>query len=336
MRKSLGAIAWELPGLDARSHRAAPLPSCPQGTYEELLTGEKRVVTTDTLGEFGVPKPQLALYRFSSALEGSLCVDAITGATVRFPMSLYLPSTVSATITPVSLLTVPVANDPTVTSLYHGKVTDGRAPHYLWTHAYKLFGYDANSLAVRAWGVGRGRAAEGGRHDAGKGWGKEACTVARRSTGICPFANTFPLSAPWPSLRQVDFLTYIGDALTLGQPISAALSGTNSQAMAVFNSALELLEPLLGSRASIDDIAASVVDTAYINANATWAANGDGSAAFSTSSVLSSLYAQGYSAAMPASRRRAMRRLHASTRSVDELKPLFDAVARVRGAEECG
>ena len=43
-----------------------------------------------------------------------------------------------------------------------------------------------------------------------------------------------------------------------------------------------------------------------------------------------------YSAAMPASRRRAMRRLHASTRSVDELKPRCDAVARVRGAEECG
>jgi hypothetical protein len=138
-----------------------PPPLQPQGTYEELLTGDKKMLTSDTRGVFTVSKPQLALYRFSSALQGSLCTDAITGATVRFPLSLYLPSTVSTAITPVSLLTVPAADDPTVTALYHGKVTDGRAPHYLWTHAYKLFGYDANSLAVGG-GWGEGCAFEGG------------------------------------------------------------------------------------------------------------------------------------------------------------------------------
>jgi hypothetical protein len=119
-----------------------------QGTYEAVLTGDKLDLTTDNMGAFEVANPQLGLYRFSSALEGSQCTDAITGVTVRFPFSLYVPPVIATAINAISLLTVPVADDATVTALYKGKVTDGRAPQYLWTHAYKLFGYDATKLAV--------------------------------------------------------------------------------------------------------------------------------------------------------------------------------------------
>jgi hypothetical protein len=132
----------------------------------------------------------------------------------------------------------------------------------------------------------------------------------------------------------VDFLTYIGDALTLGQPTAAALMGTNAQVMATYATALELFEPLLGSQASVDDIASSVVKATYSKVNETWAASGDGSASLSNALTLSDLYAQGYTAALPAARRRMMRRLHnsAGQRTAEELKPLFDSVAKVRGA----
>lgn len=105
-------------------------------------------LTTDPLGAFEVPSPQLALYHFSNALPGSACKDAITGATVRFPMTLYVPPVTSTVINPISLLTVPAADDASVTRLYNGRLSDGRAPHYLWTHVYKLFGYDANQMGV--------------------------------------------------------------------------------------------------------------------------------------------------------------------------------------------
>jgi len=119
-----------------------------QGTYEALLTGDKMDLVTDALGAFQVEEPQLAQYRFSAALPGSVCKDAVTGAIIRFPLSLYVPPVVSTAVTSVALLTVPAADDPSVAQMYDGKVTDGRAPHYLWTHAYKLFGYDANELGV--------------------------------------------------------------------------------------------------------------------------------------------------------------------------------------------
>jgi hypothetical protein len=130
----------------------------------------------------------------------------------------------------------------------------------------------------------------------------------------------------------VDFLTYVGDNLTLGKPIAAALMGTSSEVMAVYSSSLEMFEPLLGSQASLDDIAASVVKATYSRVNASWAQTGDGSAALSDAEVLSGLYTDGYSAALPNARRRMMRRLHnsATQRTAAELKPLFDAVARVR------
>ncbi|KAI8463993.1 MAG: hypothetical protein J3K34DRAFT_129482 [Monoraphidium minutum] len=250
-----------------------------KGTYEALLTGDRLELTTDGLGGFEVDNPQLALYRFSNALPGSACRDAITGAVVRFPMSLHVPPVPSTAINPVSLLTVPAAEDGTVARRYNGRPSDGRAPHFLWTHAFKLFDYDANELGV-------------------------------------------------------DFLTYIGDALTLGKPIAAALMGTNSQVMAAYSSSLELMEPLLGSQASVDDIGASVVRATYDRVNGSWASGGDGSRALTEAGPLSDIYSDGYTAALPAARRRSMRRLHdaAGQRSAEELKPLFDAVARVVAA----
>jgi len=133
-------------------------------------------------------------------------------------------------------------------------------------------------------------------------------------------------------LTQVDFLTYVGDALTLGQPIAAAVVGSSNAVMAIYISALELTEPLLGSQASIDDIASAVVHATYNTANASWAATGDGSAALIDAPTLSKLYAAAYKASLPAARRRSMRRLHASAttlRTAAELQPVFDAVAKV-------
>jgi hypothetical protein len=114
--------------------------------------------------------------------------------------------------------------------------------------------------------------------------------------------------------------------------------GTNAQVMAVYSSALELMEPLLGSAASVDDIATAVVQATYDKVNSSWADNGDGSVALSTADTLCALYSQAYTAALPASRRRtAMRRLAASLRTADELKPLCNAVSRVRARRpQCG
>lgn len=312
--------------------------------------------------------PQLALYRFSNALPGSACRDAITGATVRFPMALYVPPVQSTAINPVSLLTVPAADDPTVARRYNGRPSDGRAPHFLWTHAYKLFGYDATELGVSG-GCARARAWP----PCGcltpcppRCWDARVVSAADRSVGVfaqrsrcrCPHLTETPptllpiITTPiWP---QVDFLTYIGDALTLGKPIAAALMGTSSQVrreglvprrralwqdslalrspapaaaplqlahfnpsltrpqaplytqlhgkhkhththtqvMAIDSSSIEMMEPLLGSQASVDDIAAAVVAATYAKVNATWTEAGDGSPAMSDAPTLSDLYSE--------------------------------------------
>jgi len=124
-----------------------------KGTYETLSTGEKVELFTDSLGSFEVEKPQLAQYRFSGSIPGSVCRDAITGVTIRFPMTLFVPAVALTVINPISLLTVPAADDMTVAKLYRGRVSDGRAPPFLWTHAYKILGYDAGELEVSGWVV---------------------------------------------------------------------------------------------------------------------------------------------------------------------------------------
>ena len=155
-------------GCPSPQHPTTASAPNPQGTYEALATGKKHHLSTDALGGFEVPEPQLGLYRFSNALPGSACRDAITGATVRFPMALYVPPVTSTAITPIALLTVPAAEDPAVTRMYNGRPQDGRAPHYLWTQAYKLFGYNADELQARGavltgLGLARGATRAGGR-----------------------------------------------------------------------------------------------------------------------------------------------------------------------------
>jgi len=130
------------------------------------------------------------------------------------------------------------------------------------------------------------------------------------------------------SHQQVDFLTYIGEALTLGKPIAAAISGTSSQTMVVYSSALEMLEPFVGSQVSVDNLADAIVRATYEAINATWSATGDGSAALKDASSLSNLYCSSYAASMPV-RRRQMRRLQAVSRSVEDLKPLCDGIGKV-------
>jgi hypothetical protein len=105
--------------------------------------------------------------------------------------------------------------------------------------------------------------------------------------------------------------------------------------MAIYVSSLELVEPLLGSQASLDDVAGAVVAATYGELNATWAAGGGGGAggaALSNATVVARLYAQGYIKSLPAARRRSLRRLHAAPvqRSPEELQPLFASVAKVR------
>ena len=257
-------------------HTLTPCPLYyppPQGTYEALLTGDRRDIATDALGAFNVSRPALALYTFSSALNGSACRDAITGVPVRFPMSLYVPPVATTVINPITLLTVPAASDPFVTKLYNGKPTDGRAPAFLWTQAYKLFDYDAEALGA-------------------------------------------------------DFLRYVGDSLTLGKPAAAAISATSTQLMSVYASALELLEPLLGPETSANDLSAAIVRATYDAVNATWSATGDGSGALTEPAALSDLFSKVYSGLNPSPRTIAVMQAP-RRRSAEELKPLFDAVAKV-------
>jgi hypothetical protein len=265
-------------------HAPLPFPAClhsppPKGTYEGLLTGDRRDITTDALGGFEVPNPALALYTFSPAINGSACRDAITNVPVRFPMSLYVPPVASTVINPIALLTVPAASDPFVTKLYNGKPTDGRAPAFLWTQAYKLFDYDADDLGV-------------------------------------------------------DFLRYIGDALTLGKPAAAAISGTSTQLMAVYASALGLLQPLLGPETSVNDLSGAIVKATYDAVNTTWAATGDGSGALTSPGSLSELYSKVYTGMSPSARTLTVMGAP-PRRTAEELKPLFDAVAKV-GAGAAG
>ena len=106
-----------------------------------MSTGETQALTTDKLGVFSVVDPLVASYRFSSALPGSECTDAIIKAVVRFPMALYLPTANSTVINSIALLTVPAADDATVAKRYTAVSAQGRAQAYLWKFVYGMFGY---------------------------------------------------------------------------------------------------------------------------------------------------------------------------------------------------
>lgn len=132
----------------------------------------------------------------------------------------------------------------------------------------------------------------------------------------------------------MDFLQYVGAALTFGKPISAAVAGTTSQLMATYTSGLEVLQPLLRASADVEAIGVALVASTYAATNASWAASGDASAALSRPAALAGIFKEAYTRAaaagsgVAASRRRRLQQ--APLRSADELMPLFTAVGNVR------
>lgn len=146
-----------LPGC-ASGERLTPLdPPCPrrmrQGTYTPLATGVAEDLTTDGLGAFSVTRPQAARYQFGGTLPGAACRDALTNATVRVPLVVYLPPLNSTVVNAIALLTVPALSDAAVAARYPRA---NGLPTYLARHVYGMFGYSEAALGVR-WGAGWGR-----------------------------------------------------------------------------------------------------------------------------------------------------------------------------------
>lgn len=110
--------------------------------------GQERTVTTDAAGRFVVDTPAVAQYTFSSTGTG-VCVDAVSGTATAFPYSLTLPPLPNATITAISLLTVPARSDAALVAKYPELATGG-VPQELWSEVYAMFGYTAQVCC--SWG----------------------------------------------------------------------------------------------------------------------------------------------------------------------------------------
>lgn len=144
-----------------------------QGTYTPLATGQAEGLVTDALGAFSVPRPQVARYHFGATAPGSACRDALTNATVRVPLVVYLPPLNSTVINAIALLTVPAMSDPTVAPRY--PKASGGVPTYLAGHVYGLFGYNETALGVRS-----ALSAGPRRHWLGVGWARSFCGSCAR------------------------------------------------------------------------------------------------------------------------------------------------------------
>lgn len=158
LRLEAGSAGAELEG---RLVNVGGVQGCP-GSVEALETGARSEVTTDALGAFAVQAPALAHYRFAPAAaaagaQGGDCRDAVTGVSLRFPWSAYLPPAPSAVLTPLALLTVPAAGDASVAAAYNASASGGGAPPFLWSRVHGLFGYDDRELGVGRPGGGEGR-----------------------------------------------------------------------------------------------------------------------------------------------------------------------------------
>lgn len=124
-----------------------------QGKYQELASSSIQQLVTNGTGQFTIAKPALANYRFSSSYASSICQDSVTGTRLTFPWSLAMPARSQATITAISLLTVPASSDAQV-QVEHASATtnnDDIVPGYLWNHVYGMFGYNATQMGVRTW-----------------------------------------------------------------------------------------------------------------------------------------------------------------------------------------
>lgn len=119
-----------------------------QGTYQELLSSNTmQDLLTNKTGQFTVPSPKAAHYRFTAGQAGS-CQDSLTKITVSFPLSLDMPPTASSYTTAIALLTVPATTDPAAYTAATDPAAAGLVPAYLWSHVYSLFGYNAADLNV--------------------------------------------------------------------------------------------------------------------------------------------------------------------------------------------
>lgn len=115
-----------------------------QGTYAPALIEQGLVLSTDDAGRFSVKAPTLARYTFNSTSVG-VCVDAVSGGEVAFPFAITLPPLANATITAISLLTVPARSDLVLQAKY-GSMSEV-VPQELWAEVYGMFGYPAADAA---------------------------------------------------------------------------------------------------------------------------------------------------------------------------------------------
>ena len=144
-------------GTIVRSGAATLEPCAPwrccslQGTYAPVGSGTERAVYTDAHGRFTVTSPALATYTFAST-GASSCVDAVTGSALAFPHTVVLPPLANATITAISLLTVPARSDSALVAKY-GSMAEV-VPQELWTEVYGMFGHAASDKVrglLRGW-----------------------------------------------------------------------------------------------------------------------------------------------------------------------------------------
>lgn len=108
-----------------------------QGVYApELAADVSLPITTDAGGRFVVDRPALAKYTFASTGAG-VCQDAVMLSDLQFPIHIILPPVESATVTAISLLTVPAARSSWA-------LANATLPQQLWAGVYGLFGYDSS------------------------------------------------------------------------------------------------------------------------------------------------------------------------------------------------
>jgi len=106
-------LFWQCAPPPPHTHTHCDMPY--QGILYPLVEEEAPVaLTTDMQGQFIVEEPLDGIYKFSSDLPGSRCIDALTGVPVTFPMIQQIPASMSATITAISLLSGPAKSDPAV------------------------------------------------------------------------------------------------------------------------------------------------------------------------------------------------------------------------------
>jgi hypothetical protein len=97
-----------------------------------------REITTNEEGRVTLDAPAQAVYAFQSSGAG-VCVDAVSKSRVSLPLMVTLPPVPNATITAVSLLTVPARGDRNMVAKY-GAMSQV-VPEELWKEVYGMFGH---------------------------------------------------------------------------------------------------------------------------------------------------------------------------------------------------